>query len=232
MPYPHRERLWISVLAAGLCGCGAPNGAPPAGSAAPPPPPPTTAVSYGFDADGAGRLPAGFSVIRSPSGESAWRIEASPAAASLPNALRWTGERAETGLAVSWDATASAGAAEVHLRPIGDAPPEAETGIVFDYRDPRHFCEASVAWRAGRLSIHRTRDGRRETLAHVDLTAPPSPNQWHVLTLSWDGRAVTCTLVGGGTVAAATQVATGARAGLLARGTGEVLFDEFSLTPR
>ncbi len=186
--------------------------------------------SYSFDADTGGRLATGLSALQDPA-DGAWRVEATPVAASVPHVLSWKAKGSGEGKALLIDIAGDRVDLSVQIRP-GGATPAGEAGIVLGYRDVTRHWAASWDPAARTCRIFCVTGETRELLAEGSLPPSDAPGAgWDTLTVSCRGDTISCAVNGVPCGAVRDKTFVRGRVGLFARG-GPFLFDDLAVRPR
>lgn len=235
-----RAPVWILPLSLAAAGCGgsgastAPAAASPAAAASPEKPPAGSVEASApkpkgfsclFDADAAGRLPAGFSFLTAGpiSAAGVWKVEEVSGASSgrqvLSCVLKGSPEADRLGL--SAETAPADGTVSARLR-AGEAG--AQGGIALRCQDASNYLVLLLDFDAGTATLARVENGARTVAAKG--TFPPAEG-WRTLAVACRGGSIKATLDGAELLSAREKGWTAGQTGLAARGTGKVLFDDF-----
>ena len=182
-----------------------------------------------FDQDETGALPAGWKAGVTGRGSPKWSVEKDDSSPSPPNVLKQSGSGAFP-WCVKSDTSIENGAVEVKFKPISGRE-DAAGGIVWRWKDGDNYYVARANALEDNVSLYYTTNGRRNTIKYVN--APVAKNQWHTLTVEFNGKTIRVALDGKVYIEHDDDHISGAGAvGLWTKSDSVTAFDDFSFTSR
>jgi hypothetical protein len=145
-----------------------------------------------FDAEQAGKSPAGWTVTLTGKGEPKWTVEKDDTATSNPNVLKQSGE-ATYPICIKNNAAIKDGFVEVKFKSVSGKEDQA-AGVVWRVKDADNYyvCRANAL--ENNVVLYKTEKGKRSTLDIVGriggygLDTPVAKGQWHVLRVEFAGK--------------------------------------------
>jgi hypothetical protein len=184
------------------------------------------AETINFDSDPAGSPPAGWTAGVTGRGSHRWSVETDASAPSPPHVLKQSG-RGDFPWCVRSGTSFADGYVEVKFKALAGKEDQAG-GVVWRWKDGDNYYVARANALEDNVSLHYTRDGRRNTIKYVD--APVAGNRWHTLRAEFSGKRIRVTLDGKAYIAVDDERIGGAGAvGVWTKADSVTAFDDFSL---
>lgn len=191
------------------------------------------AEKVGFDADGVGNVPAGWTIAKTGTGDPKWTVESDPTAPSKSNVLKQSG-RAIYPLLLKQGSSIKDGFVEVQFKAISGSEDRA-AGILWRAKDANNYYVVRANALEDNVVLYKTVNGQRSALDIVGrkggygVKTPVAVQQWHRLRVDFAGRRFT--VVFNGKSLFEVEDATFPDAGLVGLWTkadSVTVFDDFS----
>jgi hypothetical protein len=183
------------------------------------------ADTIGFDKDGVGGLPAGWTCGVTGRGSPKWTVEADTTAPSEPNVLKQSG-RGTFPWCAKKDVAIADGFVEVKFKPLQGREDRAG-GLVWRWKDGDNYYVARANALENNVSLYHTTRGSRHTIKYVD--APVAANQWHTLRVEFAAKRIKVLLDGKPYVDLEDNHISGSGAvGVWTKADSVTAFDDFS----
>ena len=183
------------------------------------------ADTIGFDKDGIGGLPTGWTCGVTGRGSPKWTVEADTTAPSEPNVLKQSGKGTFPWCAKK-DVAIADGFVEVKFKPLQGREDRAG-GLVWRWKDGDNYYVARANALENNVSLYHTTRGSRHTIKYVD--APVAANQWHTLRVEFAARRIKVLLDGKPYVDLEDNHISGSGAvGVWTKADSVTAFDDFS----
>jgi hypothetical protein len=180
-----------------------------------------------FDADAAGKVPAGWTAGATGYGTSLWTVEADPSAPSRHEVLKQSGT-ATFPWCVKNDTAITDGVVEVKFKPLAGKEDQAG-GLVWRWKDGDNYYVARANALEHNVSLYYTVNGARQMIQYQD--APVAPGAWHTLRVQFQGKHIAVALDGKTYITAEDEHLTGdGKVGVWTKADSVTLFDDFSYT--
>ncbi len=191
-------------------------------------------LSYNFDSDAAGKLPAGFhSALTGQGREGSWIVREDETAPSKPNALAQTSTDDTSyrfPMAILDEARLKDLDMSVKFKAISGSVDQAG-GLVFRYRDHDNYYVVRANALEDNYRLYHVVDGRRRQFASASFRV--TPNEWHVLRVECIGNQIRCYYDGELKIAASDETFKEAgKVGLWTKADSVTHFDDFTITAR
>jgi hypothetical protein len=179
----------------------------------------------GFDKDGVGGLPTGWTCGVTGRGSPKWTVEADTTAPSEPNVLKQSGSGTFPWCAKK-DVAIADGFVEVKFKPLQGREDRAG-GLVWRWKDGDNYYVARANALENNVSLYHTTRGSRHTIKYVD--APVAANQWHTLRVEFAAKRIKVLLDGKPYIDLEDNHISGSGAvGVWTKADSVTAFDDFS----
>jgi hypothetical protein len=185
-------------------------------------------MTFDFDHDAIGNMPAGWACGVTGRGNPVWQVEADPTAPSPPNVLKQSGSGTFP-WCVRKEASLADGFVEVKFKSIAGREDQAG-GVMWRWKDGDNYYVARANALEDNVSLYYTEGGSRKTLKYVD--APVPANKWHHLRVEFSGTRIRVIFNGKAYMELDDRRIAGAGAvGVWTKADSVTAFDDFSFGP-
>ncbi len=192
---------------------------------------PAKPVTYNFDGDAVGKLPAHWSSARTGQGtDGTWVVQQDATAPSKPNVLAQTSTDTTDyrfPLAILDEGSYQDVAVSVKFRAVAGKVDQAG-GIVFRYQDPNNYYIVRANALEDNYRLYHVLAGRRRQFAGVNLRV--TPNVWHTLRMEIVGNQIRCYYDGELKISASDETFRGAgKVGVWTKADSVIHFDDLAI---
>jgi hypothetical protein len=178
-----------------------------------------------FDNAEAGKVPSGWTGVKTGKGEPKWAIVADDSAPSKRNVLKQSGE-ATYPVCIKEHPSVKDGFVEVKFKPVSGKEDQAG-GVIWRCKDAENYYIARANALEDNLTIYHTIKGRRVSFKNVNEKV--ASGVWHTLRVDFEGNKFTVTFDGKKVIEATDDSFHDAgKVGVWTKADSVTLFDDFS----